>query len=597
MDKGGGLSIDSDSIGFFLTKPTAFLASSGIHTKRKRDPMDSNHRFYLNCRDNDSGAASVDEEPNEKRVDEMDFFSDKTTRFQESDGKSSSLNNIIKKEELNETATRLNFDVNTGLRLLTANTGSDQSTIDDGLSPNADDKQEKSELMTLQAELDHINEENQRLKGLLSQVSHNYSALQMHLVSLMQQQNNKNQSPGENETADQDLDEKKHDLGGAGGGGGGGGGGDGGGFIVPRQFMDLGPAATAETDEPSQSSSEGRSRDRAGSPHNNAEVVSKNNINSREIVPLDHDKTDFGDGRVRREESPDQSSQGWVPNKLPKLPTSKNVDQSSEATMRKARVSVRARSEAPMITDGCQWRKYGQKMAKGNPCPRAYYRCTMAAGCPVRKQVQRCAEDRTILITTYEGNHNHPLPPAAMAMASTTSAAVGMLLSGSMSSSDGLMNPNFLARTLLPCSSNMATISASAPFPTVTLDLTHSPSPLQFQRPPTQFQVPFPNPPQGFGSSQTPPVPQIFGQSLYNQSKFSGLQMSPSMGSTQFAQAQQPSLADTVSAATAAITADPNFTAALAAAISSIIGGANNNTTSAAATTNSGSSNPNYPPN
>lgn len=153
-----------------------------------------------------------------------------------------------------------------------------------------------------------MNAENQRLRGMLTQVTNNYTALQMHLATLMQQQR-QNISITQNthdhnfQIVEAKLNQEK---------------------IVPRRFLELGRSGN-DLSHNSNSSSEER-------------TVSKSPRNDTQVTIM-HNKG--------REESPESDS--WVPNKVPKLNSSMPIDPTTDATMRKARVSVRARSEAPMV--------------------------------------------------------------------------------------------------------------------------------------------------------------------------------------------------------------------------------------------------------
>ncbi|KAJ4955226.1 hypothetical protein NE237_012009 [Protea cynaroides] len=461
-------------------------------------------------------------------IPEMDFFSDNRHLREEISG-----SNSRSQDKSNRDGSTAR--VNTGLHLLTLNSGIEPSP------PNMEEKKSISQMKwnMLQVELERLKDENRKLRSILDQITKNYSILQNQLLLAMQRS-----------TVHHDQQEQKDEENG----------GASTSTLSAQQLMDPGPSGALDIEEPSQSNNhedyDVSTQEQSASLTNNIEVISKDpdhriNLISKkrfytEIEP-DHASTTSSGGRQKN----------------PKLAY---VDQVPEAPCRKARVSVRARSDAPLISDGCQWRKYGQKMAKGNPCPRAYYRCTMAIGCPVRKQVQRCAEDMSILITTYEGNHNHPLPPAATAMANTTSAAATMLLSGSSSSkessSSSLTNIGSGFFPPLPYASSMATLSASAPFPTITLDLTHPPNPNishpLFQRGPPPYPLPLHG--HGFG------FPQLLGQPAFMSPQLPVNTMSLS---SQLGQQRHPSMVETV---TAAIATDPNLTAALAAAISSIIG-------------------------
>ncbi|KAL7129736.1 hypothetical protein ABFS83_13G088500 [Erythranthe nasuta] len=87
----------------------------------------------------------------------------------------------------------------------------------------------------------------------------------------------------------------------------------------------------------------------------------------------------------------------------------KAEEKKKKKKQREERFAFMTKSEVDHLEDGYRWRKYGQKAVKNSSFPRSYYRCTTQK-CGVKKHVERSFQDPSIVITTYEGQHNHHLP-------------------------------------------------------------------------------------------------------------------------------------------------------------------------------------------
>ncbi|CAN6447808.1 unnamed protein product [Victoria cruziana] len=107
-------------------------------------------------------------------------------------------------------------------------------------------------------------------------------------------------------------------------------------------------------------------------------------------------------------------------------------------TVREPRVVVQTTSDVDILDDGYRWRKYGQKVVKGNPNPRSYYKCTNP-GCSVRKHVERASHDIKSVITTYEGKHNHEVPAARSSGSGSTGS--GSMVASSVAAQQSLVLP------------------------------------------------------------------------------------------------------------------------------------------------------------
>ncbi|XP_054819158.1 WRKY transcription factor 71-like [Prosopis cineraria] len=113
-----------------------------------------------------------------------------------------------------------------------------------------------------------------------------------------------------------------------------------------------------------------------------------------------------------------------------------------EKKPREPRFAFLTKSEVDHLEDGYRWRKYGQKAVKNSPYPRSYYRCT-SQKCNVKKRVERSFQDPSIVVTTYEGQHNHHCPATLRG-----SANAAMMLSSAVAT-PSLFGSSLVGRTTM----------------------------------------------------------------------------------------------------------------------------------------------------
>ncbi|KAG6405617.1 hypothetical protein SASPL_133209 [Salvia splendens] len=152
-----------------------------------------------------------------------------------------------------------------------------------------------------------------------------------------------------------------------------------------------------------------------------AQSLSKPNEGSRQLTPEQVSGSSGSEEVVAVGIRVDDGHEG-DPESKRRIVEVQNPEQTNSSHRTEPRIIIQTTSEVDLLDDGYRWRKYGQKVVKGNPHPRSYYKCT-TADCNVRKHVERAASDPKDVITTYEGKHNHSVPAAKNSSHSNANAA------------------------------------------------------------------------------------------------------------------------------------------------------------------------------